>query len=340
MSRELRALGYRKLSARPRHHAQAEGAIEHFKTYDPPRQQAMFRLGPSSLRKRIRPEGKRPRPRWRSARFGPHKSFGVETPFLKPRFPKRRFDCWAISLPPPADLTAERAGYMRAAEPHAYASFAALNDSPRRSTAHAIRASLLANATVAAFLCIRSSWSASGVGAQPPGRLYRDGGDAGPVWRPRHSAPPACRSSRSRSRARPDAARRSPSAAAPAPARIGLHRAGPGRRRGRLPQGLGALMKRPTKGGPGVASRPILRNSANPCAIGRIPQACRWRTTARSPRLPVRSDDGAGFAGSPALDWMPGKGQGRARYPEKRRLITGVLRTDPSNSGAWQPANP
>ncbi len=31
MSRELRAMGYRKLSARPRHHAQAEGAIEDFK---------------------------------------------------------------------------------------------------------------------------------------------------------------------------------------------------------------------------------------------------------------------------------------------------------------------
>jgi transposase len=31
LSRELRALGYRKLSARPRHHAQAEGAIEQFK---------------------------------------------------------------------------------------------------------------------------------------------------------------------------------------------------------------------------------------------------------------------------------------------------------------------
>ena len=30
LSRELRALGYRKLSARPRHHAQAEGAIEGF----------------------------------------------------------------------------------------------------------------------------------------------------------------------------------------------------------------------------------------------------------------------------------------------------------------------
>ena len=31
LGREVRALGYRKLSARPRHHAQAEGAIEHFK---------------------------------------------------------------------------------------------------------------------------------------------------------------------------------------------------------------------------------------------------------------------------------------------------------------------
>jgi transposase len=31
MSRELRAMGYRKLSARPRHHAQAAGAIEAFK---------------------------------------------------------------------------------------------------------------------------------------------------------------------------------------------------------------------------------------------------------------------------------------------------------------------
>lgn len=31
LSREVRALGYRKLSARPRHHAQAEGAVEAFK---------------------------------------------------------------------------------------------------------------------------------------------------------------------------------------------------------------------------------------------------------------------------------------------------------------------
>jgi transposase len=33
VSRELRALGYRKLSARPRHHAQAAGAVEHFKKH-------------------------------------------------------------------------------------------------------------------------------------------------------------------------------------------------------------------------------------------------------------------------------------------------------------------
>ena len=35
LSRELRAMGYRKLSARPRHHAQAEGAIEAFKKTSP-----------------------------------------------------------------------------------------------------------------------------------------------------------------------------------------------------------------------------------------------------------------------------------------------------------------
>jgi len=36
LGRELRAMGYRKLSARPRHHAQAEGAIETFKKISPP----------------------------------------------------------------------------------------------------------------------------------------------------------------------------------------------------------------------------------------------------------------------------------------------------------------
>jgi len=37
LSRELRAMGYRKLSARPKHHAQADGAIEAFKKTSPPR---------------------------------------------------------------------------------------------------------------------------------------------------------------------------------------------------------------------------------------------------------------------------------------------------------------
>ena len=36
LSRELRAMGYRKLSARPRHHARQEGAIEHIKKVSPP----------------------------------------------------------------------------------------------------------------------------------------------------------------------------------------------------------------------------------------------------------------------------------------------------------------
>ena len=36
LSRVLRKMGYRKLSARPRHHAQAEGAIEDFKKVSPP----------------------------------------------------------------------------------------------------------------------------------------------------------------------------------------------------------------------------------------------------------------------------------------------------------------
>jgi hypothetical protein len=36
LSRELRALGYRKLSARPRHHAQRGDAIPAFKKISPP----------------------------------------------------------------------------------------------------------------------------------------------------------------------------------------------------------------------------------------------------------------------------------------------------------------
>jgi transposase len=48
LSREVRAMGYRKLSARPKHHAQAAGAIEAFKQTSPPRWQASRRTRASA----------------------------------------------------------------------------------------------------------------------------------------------------------------------------------------------------------------------------------------------------------------------------------------------------
>jgi Winged helix-turn helix len=83
LSRELRSMGFRKLSARPRHHAQAAGAVDHFKTYGPPIRKQFLRL---TMPVCINVSGlwARPRPRWRSARSGPHKTYGVGTPFLKP----------------------------------------------------------------------------------------------------------------------------------------------------------------------------------------------------------------------------------------------------------------
>lgn len=50
MSRELRALGFRKLSARPRHHAQPEGAIEHFKKASPRAWRRSRRVRPAAIR--------------------------------------------------------------------------------------------------------------------------------------------------------------------------------------------------------------------------------------------------------------------------------------------------
>jgi transposase len=50
LSRELRAMGFRKLSARPRHHAQAEGAVEGFKKASPP-----FWIRSRAIRAPIRP---------------------------------------------------------------------------------------------------------------------------------------------------------------------------------------------------------------------------------------------------------------------------------------------
>ena len=49
LSRELRKMGYRKLSARPRHHAQAAGAIDAFKKTSPPAWQRSRRTRASQL---------------------------------------------------------------------------------------------------------------------------------------------------------------------------------------------------------------------------------------------------------------------------------------------------
>lgn len=48
LSRELRAMGYRKLTARPRHHAQDADAIPTFKKTSPPRWQRSGRRSPAA----------------------------------------------------------------------------------------------------------------------------------------------------------------------------------------------------------------------------------------------------------------------------------------------------
>ncbi len=50
LSRELRALGYRKLSARPRHHAKSEAAVAAFKKSSPPAWRQSRRSRPTASR--------------------------------------------------------------------------------------------------------------------------------------------------------------------------------------------------------------------------------------------------------------------------------------------------
>src|SRR5215204_3098846 len=50
LSRELRAMGYRKLSARPRHHARSEAAVSTFKKSSPPVWQRSSRRRPQAHR--------------------------------------------------------------------------------------------------------------------------------------------------------------------------------------------------------------------------------------------------------------------------------------------------
>jgi hypothetical protein len=125
----------------------------------------------------------RPRPRWRSARPGPHKLHGVERHFLN-QVSRTPIDCQAISLSPPADINGRAASSVPSAD-IGYAAApaaAASNDAPRRNTAHTIRASLLARATMAALLRTRfsnpRSQPPSGVAlAASAGRAQRSGQD-------------------------------------------------------------------------------------------------------------------------------------------------------------------
>jgi Winged helix-turn helix len=108
LSRELRNMGFRKLSARPRHHAQDEEAAAAFKkTYDPPRLQAILRSGLVSLRQRIRSQDHRP------GQDGDPRvlvliNFAVSTHQILNQGSRTPVDCQAISLPPPANIAGFR----------------------------------------------------------------------------------------------------------------------------------------------------------------------------------------------------------------------------------------
>jgi len=60
LSRVLRGMGLRKLSARPKHHAQAEGAITTFKKTSPPRWQVSRRIRASGAKTSISGSPMRP----------------------------------------------------------------------------------------------------------------------------------------------------------------------------------------------------------------------------------------------------------------------------------------
>src|SRR3954462_8521456 len=78
----LKALGFSHMSARPRHPAQDPRTIEAFKTYGPPRPQGVCASRADQSTPTYPASGSSPRPRWRSARPGPHKLHGIECHFL------------------------------------------------------------------------------------------------------------------------------------------------------------------------------------------------------------------------------------------------------------------
>jgi hypothetical protein len=97
-------------------------------------------------------------PRWRSAQPGPHNRIDLCRAIKFYRFPSCRSTVRPSRFHHSQTSLAAKVLIAQRPYPYAVASKSpTANFSPRRSTAQAIRASLLARATTAIFLCIRAS---------------------------------------------------------------------------------------------------------------------------------------------------------------------------------------
>jgi hypothetical protein len=103
LSRELRAMGYRKLSARPRHHAQDAAAVAAFKNVWPAPFASDFAIWSGESATTYPVSGPSAWPRWSSAHPGPYKTYGISAPNFKPGS-RTPVDCQAILLPSPANI--------------------------------------------------------------------------------------------------------------------------------------------------------------------------------------------------------------------------------------------
>ena len=110
--RALKDLGFSHVSARPKAYKQDADAIAAFKKrMARPVASDFVEYAVIGLLQRIRPRAQA-RPRWRYARSGPHKLFGVERRFLN-QVSRTPFDCQAISLPPLANIVSSSAPHVR-----------------------------------------------------------------------------------------------------------------------------------------------------------------------------------------------------------------------------------
>jgi hypothetical protein len=114
------------------------------------------RHGLTSLLQRIRSRDQFSRPRWRSAHPGPNKPCRRRCAIFLTRVPECRSTVRPSRFPPPQTCEGRLPHYH--ARPtnldYAVVETSKLKVLPCRNTAQAMRASLLANATTAAFLCI------------------------------------------------------------------------------------------------------------------------------------------------------------------------------------------